>query len=58
MNISDYERILDIEVKECTYCDKQASHYDEEGAPICIDCLRKHAQNRGSFKGLLVGMGF
>jgi hypothetical protein len=58
MNIGDYERIPDIEVRECTYCSKQASHYDGDGNPICVDCLRKQAANRGSFKGLLVGMGF
>jgi hypothetical protein len=54
----DYERIPDIEVRECEFCSKQASHYNADGVPICIDCLRKHALNRGSFKGLLVGMGF
>jgi hypothetical protein len=40
-NIGDYDRILDINVMACEYCGNQASHYDEDGNPICIDCLRE-----------------
>ena len=40
-NVGDYDRILDITTVECECCHNLASHYDVDGNPICIDCLRK-----------------
>ena len=63
--IHDYEPLAEDAHVPCTHCGfNYATHYGDNGEPVCQICLRDqprvidNGDGSASFGGVLVGMGF